>query len=153
MTSTAYIFDGMFAETLGRRLQALHNSWYIKDTTLDADERTTLSFMEYIILVTCVAHGASNSIPWALSLHSSDEILSDVHIVIESLRKTALAVYETIPEFMIRYVVCDHVVEESEKEVWTTLRVKEKMLDAVVEVAPRWDGRVVNVNTKILNKF
>ena len=147
-TTSAYVFDGLMAAPLARHMKSAHAEWYTREhLQYDDHELTLMCGNEAVLNITCAAHGASLSVPWCMCPFGDEELVSDVHIAIESLRKTSVAIYETIPEFVYRYTVFDEEVPDLESlELWRSLGASGIELYNLVQAKLRWDGHVLHAS-------
>jgi hypothetical protein len=91
----------------------------------------------------CIDHIGHSGCKWGISAVTSDQLNTDAHVVIASLRNSSGALYSYIEEFVDTRVFYDHGERRilDRQLFWILLGVtKPDMLAAIMEVNPWWNS-------------
>ena len=154
---SVYLQDGLFAKALATKMLARHslffNPLYCPLPFSHEDERHLADLKDWVLTLTCYAHSCSRALKWGLkSLVSGDDMLEDVHITISSLLRASTGLYQSIPEFVTRFVAFDRADPDSVADVehfWSFLDVEPQVLGLMVKVNPFWDGQRLRVSAAL----
>ena len=91
-------------------------------------------------------HGAFKK---CLEPFTSKELLTDLHICIESLRQSFASIAQGIRQFVLLYVRFIDTGIEDPLTFWIRIGVHDGMLDTMVDMDPYWDGSVLMVSRRV----
>jgi hypothetical protein len=83
--------------------------------------------------------------------HAGGEILSEVHIAVESVRNSFALLHEHLHSFIVRHLSFRHGSSSLDSAVvfWQLLGVEPAMIDLVSELDLWWDGNSLLVNDSL----
>ena len=101
----------------------------------------------------CRLQSLHNSLPWGLGIMSSDHIVDEAHIVIESLLNCSSEIYAKVDMFLSRRVVFVDRQDRHEdvRAFWSLLDVRETMMPLFLELNPWWNGSHLEVSKECEN--
>eukprot|EP00974_Lingulodinium_polyedra_P097046 9405917-Lingulodinium_polyedra.AAC.1 len=128
---------------LGRALQQRLEAQYIEDLNPNLDpDHERLQVMDWFVSCGCALHDTSNALNWALKPFQSPQMLSDLYIVVASVRKGFTFIKQKVPLFIVQHLKCGEEVMDwdSVRQFWTTVGVDSGSLDNIMEADLHWDG-------------
>ena len=156
---SCYCLDrGVFTST-GSMLLQRHKQWHARqsiaaDISGDPAVRAramTRSLLDWPTAIACAAHDAHNGSKWSVQelLPDLKEGLSDLFIVIESLRNSFDHLQDALWPWLKRtvdFVDKSHESDEEVRQLWTTLGVGEKWLPKFVLFKPWFSNGKLEVS-------
>jgi hypothetical protein len=139
---THYAFDRLLLEPLMGMFGARHNLYYSEHGPDLGDEGFLFRLTDWVVGTGCAGHDLSNSLKWAMAPHSSDPVIKDLHVCIESLRNSFADLHRHIPLFLRRYISFETPPDDADNiaEFWRSLGVDPTFIDTFVLVKPNWQG-------------
>jgi hypothetical protein len=155
ISTTTYCFDGAVHKPMEGVCRARHALYYTEGCgPMSAPEHVLLSLADWVLIIRCIAHALSLSCHWGLDEFTSDDTTTNIHIGVESLRKSSTAILAVVPDFVIKHMRADPRPQDRDGafKYWSALSVKRKFMEQLLEVNPRWDGDVLYVNPAVLSR-
>ena len=109
-----------------------------------------LELCDWCIGTACCLHDGHNAIKWAMAPFSNASLLSDLNIVLLSIRNGFSFICQSVPGFVTAHLEYS-LVEEDVEEVsscWRLLGCEVDMIEYIAFVNPRWDGSRLLVSEK-----
>eukprot|EP00928_Gymnodinium_smaydae_P100190 TRINITY_DN9770_c0_g3_i2.p1 TRINITY_DN9770_c0_g3~~TRINITY_DN9770_c0_g3_i2.p1 ORF type:complete len:527 (+),score=53.94 TRINITY_DN9770_c0_g3_i2:37-1581(+) len=150
--TNVYVFDGLHAETLSKRLHAFHEQFYAMKAEDGADaELGLLRSLEIILTLICASHICSNGVKWAMMHLVSAEIIENLHISIESLNRTCMVFHDCLSDFQSFRVIFveNYDAVDDVRMFWETLGVGGDDLDLLAETNPKWNGVALEADARL----
>jgi len=156
MAASHYLQDGLHSEEFLQHHRANHQLYYDTAQFDDPDDRTTQENSDLVFGGKCKLHTGSNAIKWAMSSHSSEQILKDIHNAMKSLTNTHTEIRKHITSFYVKHVSHEagHTLPwETRKQFFTAMGVASDMLENFERVNPWWDtvSKTLFVNPDLKN--
>ena len=98
----------------------------------------------------CGLHDVQNALKWCLEPLLKGDMLSDMHIILESLRSNAQKLLQVLPKHLLRTVVERDPEQiaglEDRRQFWSLLGVEASMLDKLQDLDPWFHNGTLLVN-------
>ena len=149
---SAYLFDGALCSALSRHIHARHSVFYKLEVEL-GDLREVLESKDWVFVLKCIAHSASNSVKWGLSRvlrRIFDE--KDFFVSIEALKNSRSDIHDKIGSFTASRVVFTHErtgTLSDREQLWRALGVVPTMIDTFAFMDPVYTNNVLRVNAAL----
>lgn len=150
---SVYVLDGALFDTCKRFFGARHAMAYSEEfAEQDGVHNDIIEKMtDWNFSVKCKAHMMQKSIEWALKGCGSEEVHTNAHIVIKSLRNTAADMHRSVDELIttrVQYALSAEDDDEA-KKFWHFFHVHSAWLEVMVFVDPQWNGTWLVVNERV----
>ena len=139
-------FDRAVLSSLARKSEQLHAVYFDEDLGFGGDDSHLMFLTNWQIHTGCCLHDVQNALKWSLMPFSSKDILSDTHIVIESLRNYFTLLCSHVCRFLRTRLTysADQYEPERVCEFWRLMRTPEEFIGEFVQANLRWDkGRLL----------
>jgi len=109
------------------------------------------NMMEWFVGTADPYHDAQGAYRWSMAPFLHDDLLKDLHIVVEAVRNTFPVVVVEIRHFLIKFWVWrdEPAPVEAVEAFWVRMGIEADMLDAVVAADPRWVAGVLLISPRI----
>ena len=99
----------------------------------------------------CSAHDIQNSLKWALAAHTTEALLKDIHITLESLRNSFALLHGSLPAFLVQRLAFDMPPGPTQDimEFWQLLGVEADVLEEVSVVNPWFSDGLLHVSADL----
>ena len=98
----------------------------------------------------CALHDVQNALKWCLEPHLKGDMLSDMHIILESLRSNAHKLLEGLPKHLIATSEERDAEQiaglDARQQFWSLLGVEASMLERVANIDPWFEDGSLLVN-------
>ena len=152
VVSSFYVFDGLLASSLSRRFQVRHRLYYSDLGPLPGAEHALSSLTDWVWCTTCASHNMANAIKCGMRELCSEELLKNVHVVVESLRNGADGLHSHVLQFLVqvlRFTPNRSGSEDDRRSLWMGLNVDMSMLPEFILLDPVWVNGELHVNNII----
>lgn len=114
------------------------------------DDRLQLQLSDRFVSTGCPLHDAGNGLRWSLAPQSSKELLSDLFIVLSSLRNSFSLLCQKLPLFImhLKWVTRRHDDQEV-RRFWQKVGIDADFIETIAEADPHWDGHNLCVSSVI----
>ena len=143
-----YSFDRATFSALDRKFRQLHGHVHAQlARDLPAHEAALLELCDWYVATPCGNHDAHNSLKWALHERMTDDaFLTDVHIVIESLRNSYDLLVVHLGNWIITSLSFEDWDFQHQRELWTLLGLEPDRVDEFVALQLRFHGGRLKVD-------
>ena len=145
-------FDRLALSSMARCLHKRVEAQYVQELAgEEKPEAKLMHLLDWFVATGCPLHDASNALSWSLRPFSSQQMLSDLFIVVSSIRNAFNLIRQKVPIFVVMHVKWDSQQRDPQevKRFWQTVGVPADTLETVAEADPRWDGHQLLVSTAI----
>ena len=145
-------FDRQALSSLARCLHQRVEALYVKELAGEGGaDAQLMRLLDWFEATGCPLHDASNALSWSLRPFSNVQMLSDLFVVISSIRNAFSLICQKLPIFVVMHLRWDFQEKDPDeaRRFWQTIGVPSDLLETVVEANPRWDGHQLLVSTAI----
>jgi hypothetical protein len=144
----AIVADRAVFNSLRRKAQQRSEAFYSCDNQQPADSNLLAYLTDWTVGVGCGFHDAQNGLKYGLAALVSDQLLKDLHIVIEALRNSLSLLVSRLLRFIVeRTQFSDSdLPDEVVAQLWQSLGIHANMIEPCASVNLRFVNGALYVN-------
>ena len=144
-------FDRAVLSSMARKIEQRCAAYYDPDLGPDLDGNGEfLRLLDWFVSTACAHHDVHNSYKWAMHPFCSADVLTDLWIIMASLRNSRILLCASIPQWLTIVVRSGGPSDpDSDQAFWECLGVDISMIDLVCLTNPRWQDGALMVSEEV----
>jgi hypothetical protein len=148
-------FDRAVFESLARKQEQRSKAFYMPENTMiGSDAAPRLELLEWNLRTACALHDVTNAFKWGVGPFHDADVLSALHVVLESLRNCRCMISGQLDKFCLLYLRDGgaHRDLTGLESFWGMLGVADDMLSFICFVDPRWGDGCLYVSQEVFER-